>query len=321
MHNLKLYPYKMGSESAKDLAQYLDIKRVHPDGDYVPRIGHVILNWGNSVTPHWSGKAAARGVRILNKPQAVGIASDKLQTLLQLKRVGINVPEFTTQQYQAQTWINQGHTIVERHNLRGNSGEGIRIVSQEDVDDEYVQSNLEYAPLYTKFIPKTAEFRVHVFRGTVIDYIEKKKVATERRPANFNRHVSSVNLGWVFCRTNIMQSPEVKNAALAAVQALGLDFGAVDVVYHEGKPYVLEVNTAPGLAGTTLLSYVNAIRQFMGVSPLTQQHVNEIMDGVDESEPATPPVSASVAAPSPEVVLRLDRATAIKLQSLLAAQL
>jgi len=45
---------------------------------------------------------------------------------------------------------------------------------------------------------------------------------------------------------------------LASVMALGLDFGAVDIVYNENdnKAYVLEINTAPGLSGTTLEKYV-----------------------------------------------------------------
>jgi len=48
--------------------------------------------------------------------------------------------------------------------------------------------------------------------------------------------------------------------ALAAVSALGLDFGAVDIIYneHENQYYVLEVNTAPGLEGTTVEKYAEA---------------------------------------------------------------
>ena len=47
----------------------------------------------------------------------------------------------------------------------------------------------------------------------------------------------------------------------AAIKALGLDFGAVDIIYNEAEDqhYVLEVNTAPGLEGTTLQKYTEAI--------------------------------------------------------------
>jgi D-alanine-D-alanine ligase-like ATP-grasp enzyme len=37
----------------------------------------------------------------------------------------------------------------------------------------------------------------------------------------------------------------------------GLDFGAVDVIWNaqKEKPYVLEINTAPGLEGQTIADY------------------------------------------------------------------
>ena len=41
------------------------------------------------------------------------------------------------------------------------------------------------------------------------------------------------------------------------LKELGLDFGAVDVIWneHESKAYVLEINTAPGLEGSTVEDY------------------------------------------------------------------
>lgn len=42
--------------------------------------------------------------------------------------------------------------------------------------------------------------------------------------------------------------PEICRVAIAATRALGLSFGGVDVIEHEGRPVVLEVNAWPGLA-------------------------------------------------------------------------
>lgn len=311
----------MGSETAKDLSEILGALRVRSDGDYVPKIGHVVVNFGSAKVPDWMGRAQARNVKMLNRPDAVNIASNKLATLQALQRANISIPEFTTDIHKARQWVGTGYTVVERHNLRGNSGDGIRIVN---IDDEEMSSNIEYAPLYTKFIEKTAEFRVHVFRGEVIDYIEKKKVSTERRPENFNKYVCSNNLGWVFVRNNIRDIPEVKDIAKRATQVLGLDFAAVDVVYHEGRPYVLEVNTAPGLTGTTLVKYGNAFRRYLGKADLSQDVVNRIM--IQDPNPAPDfTAAAQVASVSrtqtaaDEVVLRIDRITALKLKSLLAS--
>jgi len=54
---------------------------------------------------------------------------------------------------------------------------------------------------------------------------------------------------------------KVQDLALQACQALGLNSGAVDIIWNEkeNKCYVLEVNTAPGIEGTTCKKYTNEI--------------------------------------------------------------
>jgi glutathione synthase/RimK-type ligase-like ATP-grasp enzyme len=47
--------------------------------------------------------------------------------------------------------------------------------------------------------------------------------------------------------------------------ALGLDFGAVDIIQDDGGNfYVLEVNTAPGLEGQTIKSYAEGFNAYQG---------------------------------------------------------
>ena len=320
MYNLKLYPYKGGSESAKELATLLNVVRVKADGNYVPKIGHKIIGWGASKLPNWADVAARRGVTILNKPAAVNVASNKLTALQTLKAAGVRVPEFTTNYYEAMRWLNNMAVVVERHELRGNSGEGIRIVT---LNDPEMEMTLQQAPLYTKFIPKTAEFRVHVFQGKVIDYIEKKKKLEAQRDDTFNKYISSINCGWVFSRTNVRDIPEVRALAIKAVQVLGLDFGAVDIVYADGLPYVLEVNTAPGLSGVTLVKYANAFRGFMGQPDLPEHVTAPILNRAAQP----PPVDAVGINDNPAAVmqeyvtLRITRADALRLSSLLGQAL
>jgi D-alanine-D-alanine ligase-like ATP-grasp enzyme len=45
------------------------------------------------------------------------------------------------------------------------------------------------------------------------------------------------------------------------VSAINLSFGAADIIYSRKKnaAFVLEVNTAPGIEGLTVLDYANAI--------------------------------------------------------------
>ena len=52
--------------------------------------------------------------------------------------------------------------------------------------------------------------------------------------------------------------------AVDCVNHIGLDFGAVDIIYNNRDDvcYLLEVNTAPGLQGTTLEKYKDAVEKY-----------------------------------------------------------
>src|SRR5690606_32924060 len=69
--------------------------------------------------------------------------------------------------------------------------------------------------------------------------------------------------GFIFQRNEITIPADVEVQATKAFEASGLDFGAVDVIWneHEGRAYVLEINSAPGLEGTTLDNYVAAFKR------------------------------------------------------------
>ena len=246
---IKIYPYKLGSESARSLAQALDTVCVKPDGKYKYYSNHIILNWGNSDIPKWFD----RSVRILNHPLDVAVAVNKLETLRHLVVNAVPTVEWTTSFSLAKEWIDQGETVVERHNLTGSKGDGIRIVNA-DSDDE-----IALAPLYTKLIGRAREYRVHVFNGEVIDVQQKKR----REGNDSDGTIKNVDNGWVFVRDEITTPPRsIFDVAVRSVVALGLDFGAVDILTKDGNCYVLEVNTACGLEGSTITSYVNAIKKY-----------------------------------------------------------
>lgn len=115
------------------------------------------------------------------------------------------------------------------------------------------------APLYVEYIVKKKEFRVHVWNNEVIDVAEKRKRSgyTEERDA-FVRNTAN---GYVFCRTNVIEPTDLRPLALSAVSALGRSYGAVDVIYNEkqNKCFVLETNSRPGMEGTTVEKYSDAI--------------------------------------------------------------
>lgn len=252
--SLYIYPYKIGSQSARALREGLSsllnyrVKLVRPDGRFKPRRNDLVINWGNSTMPRWNWH------KDINSPISTGKAANKQESFVAFRYAEVPTPDWTENINEAQDWLNNGHTVVVRHVLTGHSGQGIEMVSE---------GILPHAPLYTKYKKKRHEYRVHVFKGEVIDTCQKKKSTEASRAGTIDIRIRNHSNGWVFCRDGISSNSSREELAVRAVAALGLDFGAVDIIYNEAENqhYVLEVNTAPGLEGTTLQKYIEAFAQ------------------------------------------------------------
>lgn len=287
MRRIRIYPYKMGSASAKALRDALGAKLVFPDRDYKYLDGDLIINWGNSSCPDWGTDEAMS--HVLNKPIFVVNATDKIRCFKTLYSSEIPVPEFTTCRDDAHDWIDGGHRVYARMKIDGHSGEGIEVVDKnkeisflseiadklesngytslvESVEREMVfideQFTMPDAPLYTKEIKNNGEYRVHVFNGEVIDY-RKKSRRVDDEPTQEQSDVRNHENGWIYRMGNLERLEKVENLAKSAIKALSLDFGTVDIIKDmDNNVFVLEVNTACGLEGTTLDKYVNAISNY-----------------------------------------------------------
>lgn len=179
------------------------------------------------------------------------LANNKLHSFQQFKEDNLSTVEWTTDVDVAKTWP----LVVARATLTGHSGQGITIWNPSNRDEP-----IPIAQLYTKYIKKTYECRVHVFNEEVIDAQIKRKL--KEYDGEINTNVRNHTTGWVYCRDNFEVPEEAKVLSLNAIKALNLDFGAVDLIYnrHYNQFYLLEVNTAPGLEGTTLINYIKAIK-------------------------------------------------------------
>ena len=142
--------------------------------------------------------------------------------------------------------------VVVRLLTAASEGRGIQIVNKEELT--------QHAPLYTEYIPKKKEFRVHVFNNKVIDVQEKRR---KRGLEEQEFKVRNTANGYVFCRGDLAVPDDLHAVALSAVTALERTQGAVDVIWNEkqNKCYVLEVNSRPGMQGTTTIKYANAIME------------------------------------------------------------
>ncbi|AXH71994.1 MAG: glutathione synthase/Ribosomal protein S6 modification [Podoviridae sp. ctbj_2] len=252
----KLLSYMAGSESAKALAAALGIKRLKEEASvWKPKAGDVVINWGRSNTEHaaFNGRA-----RIINPPEAIAKAANKLKAFKAFKEAGVPTPEWTEDVGEAVHWVREGNSmVVARTKLSGHSGEGIVLVNRENIVD------LPRCQLYTEYVKKVNEFRLHVHKGNVF-FIQRKARKKEVPDNEVNWQVRNHANGFIFANQGVDVPEGHKEAAVKAVAALGLDFGAVDLIEtKKGECFVLEVNTACGMEGTTLDKYVEQFKEYV----------------------------------------------------------
>ncbi len=247
MSKLLVCPWR--SQTTRTLAAGLNARLAKPRLTSNKAVrADLIINWGTS-----SPLFMLHNARLLNNPDAVGVACSKLNTLRLLNQQKVPCLSFSTERNDALSWLVDGSSVVCRDVLNGKSGEGIRIIKRFEwhragrPDPDFGR-----ARLFTRYFPKKREVRVHVGGGEVLAVAEKLK----RLGQAGDNWVRSHSRGWIFAeaRPELGEAPEV---ARSAVKALGLDFGAVDIgLDNDNHAVVIEVNTAPGLEGRTLDSYL-----------------------------------------------------------------
>lgn len=250
---MKVLPYRAGSRGAAELARGLNGRCLRLVGSgYHPRHGDTVVNWGNTNPPNLAP------ARVLNG-RGIRDASNKLSFFRRLARDG--QPELAPAFWDDRRNIPaNAYPVVCRTVLAGHSGEGIVIANNE--------GELVPAPLYVKYVKKNNEYRVHVGvdqQGvnagftTIIDVQEKKRRQEHENP---NWQVRNLANGFIYAREGIEPPVCVLDVARRALACSDLDFGAVDVIYNarENRAYVLEINTAPGITGTTVERYVAFLR-------------------------------------------------------------
>lgn len=215
------------------------------------RNGDIIINYGNRSAPAERFGTA----HVINSQSALNNAANKLNALNTMSRAGVSVVPYTTDRTTAIGWSATGDMVYARTTLNGHSGEGIEVITQDNM------GNMPVAPLYTKGITgQRREWRIHVFDGVITHVQVKRRRNGYAEDPNYREDVRNHSTGWIYATENINPSQAVLRNAVEAVRAMGLDFGAVDVISHRDNAWVLEVNTAAGLqADTTMTAFVNAL--------------------------------------------------------------
>ena len=234
----KICPYIGGSKSVKRLCHELEARTGHKvvtvPPDYLAIANDRVINWGNS--NFQAGRTpGAKNVDHFNLANAVNRSINKITFFQCLEKAKLPIPDWTTEAGEARGWLDQQQKVFCRMQITGRDGRGIVVASK--------PSELVVAPLYTKLVPSTREYRVVVFRGRAIYNLTKMS----RPGANLTHPARTRENGWFYSMHQSVPA-EAQTLAIQVCDVLGLDFCAVDILFNAktDKYTVLESNSAPG---------------------------------------------------------------------------
>ena len=240
-----LLPYKEKSEGAIAISDAIGATRIKLGGHIKfpeRQVGDRVINWGNGNLEYNKYFRAYD----LNHPSAVWRAIEKRLSFKAFKANNVPHPELTQDYNTVIDWLNGGVTVYARNTACGMDGEGLVVFHPNDPRPNRYDWNF-----YTRQVSNEIEYRINAGKETVIDCVEKRN-----HDSNANREVRTTSNNWLFCRPGCRPSNAVKEVAMAAIRALGLDFGGVDVgVGRDGEVTVFEVNTAPYVGAITVQRY------------------------------------------------------------------
>ena len=245
-----------------------------------------LICWGCKTNRNYS---IPNRVRVLNHPNAIRLNRNKLKALEKMRDTDRNlVPEFKTrltdEDIRTKRWV--GRTKYHQ------GGKGFWLILNKD---DYENAKAEGAQYFQEHVNIKNEYRLHIFRDEMIYAVRKVKhsdpaaswkaivkedlegkidnVNNEDLDRILNAAVKRITLpdriirsnkrGWKFSRITRVPEELISKAVLA-LRAIGLDFGAVDMVETlEGNCFVIEVNTGPGLKGTSYERWLEKFRTYL----------------------------------------------------------
>jgi hypothetical protein len=180
-----------------------------------------------------------------------------LRQLQLFKRANIACPDFTTSLDDANQWVQAGPLVFGRNN---DHEKGLDIVAPDSPD--WAKKDF-----WTKVIPAGREYRVHVFDGQLI-HQSLKELNPNAKPSRTDRlPIRNTSTGYSY-NHNFDAPPAAVELAKRAVNEVGYLWGAVDILEDKtGVPYVLEVNSAPGMGTPTARAYADAIKRYTQKTP------------------------------------------------------
>jgi len=187
------------------------------------------------------------GLNVKNKLNNILISKNKSKTLLKLQRAGVPIvpSAITNSEYRLNSIFNLigENDYVYRLN-QGSLGKGVatlnsklsmistfELLSTADIDPSRI--------IFQKFIKEAGgkDLRIIIVNGKIIASMERASNGFD-----FRANISSGGNG-----KEIDIDPKIEKIALKAINAIGLDYGGVDILISDEGPLVIEVNSNPGV--------------------------------------------------------------------------
>ncbi len=194
------------------------------------------------------------GVPVVNSPRAIEACVDKYLALARLEAAGLCVPETfvceSTEQALEAFELLGGDVVVKP--LFGAEGRGLLRVDQRELARRTFQSleamkSVLYIQKY--IVNNGSDFRVFVLGGRVLGAIKRLAALGDWR----------TNLSQGGVGERVVLEPALERLAVDAARAVGAEVAGVDVLIDSvtARPYVLEVNGAPGWKGLSRITQID----------------------------------------------------------------
>lgn len=175
---------------------------------------------------------------IINAASQIHAVGDKIGSRKLLQAAGISVPftVFSKEDVIYSLLKGKIESFIGRPAIHSQGKNATIIKTCHDWNDDTTSA------YWSEIIPKQKEYRVYCFFGRVV-------AVAEKIPTNPNALIWNVAAGGSkFENVKWSQWPiKVCIEALKAQALLSIDFTGVDVMEHDGVPYILEANSAPSL--------------------------------------------------------------------------
>lgn len=252
----------------------------------------IVIGWGTKTKVNVDFGPA----KVINHPNNIRINRNKFDSLKKMytnNALASSIAKFIKHD-DALDAVNNGHInlpLIGRTNYH-QGGKGFWLCLTKNHVSRAINEGAYY---FQEFIDIKNEYRLHVAFGNVIHAVRKVENVSEdswtnQRKEKINDYANKNNVdlnadtldyilkilfkeavlpdriirsnrkGWKFSSVNLNNVPAaLKNMAIKAVEVSGLDFGAVDCCISESNdPFIIEINSGPGLQGTSLQKYIDA---------------------------------------------------------------